>query len=154
MARHMNTRQHVRGQTHRDMIAELSTIPGIQTCGFWKAMRSVDASYLAYMLDDPEYMFGARFTPDAFLINHDQQAVTIYEVVDHSDITPPKMGRIADFAFVLDEDYWTLKLVYITARGVTEYSPLSVYICAQANPMPDGVHHMTGWQQYANVPAQ
>lgn len=103
---------------HSDRIKALcATIPNVRTKGFMKAVRALDAEYTAEMFTDRKWAASVAFVPDAYEIDHGEQVARVFEVVETHDISIAKFEKMAELAFVLDEDYWTLELVRFDRFG-------------------------------------
>lgn len=141
---------------HKRLIAELQEqYPEIQTLHFWRTMRSLpDAEYVTSLLaDDLQYRRWVKFVPDAWVVDVVEKHVCVFEVVDTHDISDEKFARMNDFAWALDEDYYSLFLIRVDAYGRTAYHVQTVGLTNQleklnAGEKPDNSWKIPGWQRF------
>jgi hypothetical protein len=84
----------------------------VRKSGFTKAVSALsDSSYFAAA--------AKGIVPDAYLLDHDERVVVMYEVVDTHPIRPKKADRIAELSDELDDIYWTLRVIVLDYTGHT-----------------------------------
>ena len=69
-----------------------------------------------YTADDPA-LARICLVPDAFVINDTKREVTAFEVEVTTPLSNERHRLYTDLFFLLDEYYWTLKLINIDDRG-------------------------------------
>lgn len=119
---------------HANYIDEIcSRIPGARKGRFFKALLEVEElEYLPFLKrEDRTWFSSLYFTPDAFIIDRENSTAICIEVVDTSDINPAKFAKMAELAFVLDEDYWRLDLVRFDRSGYVEFDILQAWTRAK-----------------------
>ena len=104
----------------------------IKKAGFAKALRALcDYQYFANAVKG--------IIPDAYLLDHDERVVVMYEVADTHPIRAAKADRIAELSDELDDIYWSLRVVVIDYTGhtvceVPGWSFLAAYTQLFASP--------------------
>lgn len=142
-------------QIHAQIIADLLTEwPGSQAKGFMKALSKLpDADYMPDMhKNDRRWWQSVSFVPDVFLIVPERRHVVIFEVVVTNDVSDDKFAKIADLAWALDEDYYTLILIRCDRFSRTGYHPQMASIANAMDTMAETgtaeINHIEDWQRY------
>lgn len=140
---------------HNALIADLAKQPGVRIGRFWEAMRKLpDAEYFTGLLaDDRRWAANIKFTPDAYAIDVEGRNIALFEAVATHDITPEKLARIVDFAFALDNDYWTVGLFRCDLSGRRVYDPMAIYVTEMRDRLdhPEAAEQVklhTFWRRY------
>jgi len=147
-----NVPNPLRGQLHARIIQDvLDDIPGTKAGGFWKAIKSLTSlDYVnGLLVSSPDWARCVHFVPDAHLVDEEARTLVVYEAVHSHDISARKFAQMVDFAWALDEDYWSLILVRCDAFSRSMFAPRDVSIVAQLEKTADArSYRVPQWQKY------
>jgi hypothetical protein len=91
----------------------------MQTNGFAKAIRK-------YVRDEddpdnePNAEIDVHFRPDAYVVDINNQAITVYEVEDTNALSVQKIRDLTHFWFVLDSYSWDFRVVVTDRYGLNQ----------------------------------
>ncbi|KQM88680.1 hypothetical protein ASE67_02755 [Sphingomonas sp. Leaf23] len=118
---------------HHALIAGiLEANPTAKTRGFKDALRKLpDTSTLQSEITS-DWFRHLGIIPDAYMVDLGRKVVTIFEAVVCNEIENDKFKRIADLAWMLDEDEYVLRLIRVDQFSATTYDPLAAQLLQQA----------------------